>query len=290
VFSRIVLVLLTAATVAGVSGCGASDGPTSGTSVIAGFYPLAFLAEQVGGPDVRVDDLTPAGAEPHDLELTARNVRAVRDADLVLYLGDGFQPALERAVSERDGPSLDLLAGQRLVAGSAEGDETSFDPHVWLDPVRFAAMARETAGALGRPAAARELHRRLLALDTRYRTGLRSCARREIVTSHAAFGYLARRYGLRQIALTGLSPETEPGPRDIERLARQVRALGVTTVFFETLVSPRLARTVAREAGVETAVLDPIEGLTGAEQDRGADYVSLMDDNLATLRAALGCP
>jgi zinc transport system substrate-binding protein len=271
------------------AGCGGESKPSGGTSVVAAFYPLAFLAEQAGGRGVDVTDLTPPGAEPHDLELTPRDVGAVRDADLVLYIGRGFQPGLEQAVAERDGRSVDLLAGQRLATGPGEDGSPALDPHVWLDPVRFARMARVTADALGNQAAADGLVARLHALDAEYRRGLRSCERRQIVTSHAAFGYLARRYGLRQVALTGISPEAEPSPKDLQRLVEQVRALGATTVFFETLVSPRLAETVAREAGVRTAVLNPIEGLTEDEVTARDDYVTLMRSNLAALRKALGC-
>ena len=143
--------------------------------------------------------------------------------------------------------------------------------------------------ALGRPRAAEALAVKLRALDAEMKEGLATCRRHEIVTSHAAFGYLAQRYGLRQIALTGLSPEAEPSPRDLEALVDEVRKSGSTTVFFETLVSPKLAQTVAREAGAKTAVLDPIEGLTPDEAAAGDDYFSVMRANLAALRAALGC-
>jgi zinc transport system substrate-binding protein len=137
---------------------------------------------------------------------------------------------------------------------------------VWLDPVRFATVAREIASALGTPAAADDLVARLDALDDEYRRGLGRCARREVVTSHAAFGYLAARYGLVQVPLVGLQPEAEPGPREVERLVDEVRATGATTVFSEPLASPALADAVAREAGVATAVLDPLEGLTASRR------------------------
>jgi zinc transport system substrate-binding protein len=129
----------------------------------------------------------------------------------------------------------------------------------------------------------------LQALDRDYRTGLRHCARREIVTSHAAFGYLAERYRLRQVAITGLAPESEPSPQQLANVVEIVRKTHATTVFFERLVSPRLAETVARETGAKTAVLDPIEGLTPDEQQHGVDYLTLMRQNLVNLRAALGC-
>ena len=238
-------------------------------------------------PPIR--NLTPAGAEPHDLELTPGDVRAVDDAALVLYLGEGFMPGLETAVEQRDGRSLDLLAGEDLKQGKDEDGEIVRDPHVWLDPVRYAAMARAIGVELGQPEAAERLAGKLEQLDAEFRRGLASCTRRQIVTSHAAFGYLASRYGLEQVPLEGLSPEAEPSARGIADLVDLVKTSGVTTVFFETLVSPKLAQTVAREAGVETAVLNPLEGLTDDETAAGEDYFSVMRSNLAALQKALGC-
>ncbi len=288
--SRIVLfsgaaVLLAVAAFA--SGCGSSTAGGNRSGIVAAFYPLAFAAEQIAGGSADVRNLTPAGAEPHDLELTPSDVRAVDDASLVLYLGDGFMPGLETAVKQRQGRSLDVLAELRQESGFGGG--TAGDPHVWLDPVRYAEMVRLIGTALGREAPAARLARRLDALDGEYRRGLADCARRQIVTSHAAFGYLAARYGLEQIPLEGLTPEAEPSARDIARLVDVVRSSGATTVFFETLISPKLAETVAREAHVETAVLDPLEGIGKSEIAAGADYFSVMRTNLATLQKALGC-
>lgn len=282
---RIVLTLASLGGLALVAaGCGAGPatvgrGPMK---VVAAFYPLAYAAEEVGGAEVTVEDLTPAGAEPHDFELTPREVDDVVRADLVLYLGHGFQPAVEKAVGERRGRSLDLLATHVPRQGAV-------DPHVWLDPLRYAGIGREIAAALGRPWAGAAFAARLHALDGAFRRGLARCARREIVTSHAAFGYLALRYGLRQVPLEGLTPEAEPSPQAVQRLVSEVRRTKATTVFFETLVSPKLAETVAREAGVRAAVLNPLEGLTSAELARGETYFSVMRANLRSLRRALGC-
>ena len=267
------------------AGCGGADASGS-RAVVAAFYPLAYATEQVGA-GVEVSNLTPPGAEPHDLELTPRDVGRVRDAALVVYVGDGFQPSVETAVEARKGPSLDVLRGEDLLPAASEGGTS--DPHVWLDPIRYAAVARRIARALGDPGAADALVGRLHALDARFRRGLERCARRELVTSHAAFGYLAARYGLEQVPLVGLAPEAEPGPKELERLVDEVRATGATTVFAETLGSTALADTVARESGTTTATLDPLEGLTPAEVDAGADYFSVMGENLAALRKALGC-
>jgi zinc transport system substrate-binding protein len=265
-----------------LAGCGGESGVAEDTgrdTVVAAFYPLAWAAERVVGDGVDVVNLTPAGAEPHDLELTPRDVEAVQNATLVLYLGGGFMPSLEDAVRGSNA-ALDLL-----------GDENSseLDPHIWLDPVQFARVVTAIGGALGEPAAAKVLVAELEGLDTELRRGLATCERREIVTSHAAFGHLAAAYDLEQIALTGLSPEAEPAPRALEELVRQVEEVGATTVFFETLVSPEVAETVAHEAGVETAELDPLEGLGPEQLAAGDDYFSVMRDNLATLRQALGC-
>lgn len=274
-----------------MTSCGGEDSSASEqtTSVVAAFYPLAYAAEQIGGPRVDVRNLTPPGTEPHDVELSARDVGRVRSADVVLYVGSGFQPALEDALEGSEADAVDLLEGLEL-RGAAEGDEDlEFDPHVWLDPLRYAEMSDRIGTALGRPQEAARFRAQLEGLDREFETGLARCARREIVTSHAAFGYLAERYRLEQIAITGLSPEAEPTPQELEEVVEDVRAHDATTVFFETLVSPRLAETVARETGAGTAVLNPLEGLTEEELDRGEDYFSLMRANLRTLREALEC-
>jgi zinc transport system substrate-binding protein len=274
---------LCVATALVAAGCAVDEsGPRP---VVAAFYPLAYAARQVGVRDV--ETLTPPGAEPHDFELGAQDVRDVRDASLVVYLGRGFQPAVEAALRDRTGPSLDALHGLDLLPGDAEG--TAVDPHVWLDPLRYAEIGRAIARARGLPGAADGFVSRLDALDADFRRGLSRCSRRELVTSHAAFAYLADRYDLRQVPLVGTTPEAEPSPKDVAALVGEVRASGATTVFFETLVSPKLAETVAREAGATTAVLDPLEGLTRSEIDAGADYFSVMRDNLAVLRKALAC-
>ena len=257
-----------------LAACGGDE--RDSRTVVAAFYPLAWASERIAEGRYEVVNLTPAGAEPHDIELSPHDVEVIVDAELVVYAGSGFQQAVEDAVTDRDGPSLDILHGDR-------------DPHVWLDPVRFADVVRDIGEALDRSAAAEDLAGEISRLDESYRRGLDDCARRVLVTTHAAFGRLAARYGLEQLSLTGSSPEAEPGPRELERLVDDVRASGATTVFAEPLVSDRLASTVAREAGLEVAVLDPLEGLSEARLEAGEDYLSVMRGNLASLRNALGC-
>jgi zinc transport system substrate-binding protein len=255
-------------------------------SVVAAFYPVAYAAQRVGGERVDVTNLTPAGAEPHDLELNPDQIDKILDADLVVDLGQGFQPAVEKAAGERDGPSVSLLR------------PGTKDPHIWLDPVRMEGIVRTVQRGLtrvdpkGRAVYARNAQRflaELAALDTRYAKGLAACTRKVVVTGHEAFGYLAARYGLRQEGVAGLSPDAEPDAKRLGQLADLVKRLGVTVVFTEALVSPRIADTLAREAGVKTETLNPLEGLTDTELHHGANYVSVMDDNLVKLRSALGC-
>jgi zinc transport system substrate-binding protein len=270
---RSAIVVLAAAVT--FAGCGEDDQRGSST-IVAAFYPLAWAAERIAGDRATVVNLTPPGAEPHDAELSPRDVEGLRDAGLVLYVGGGFQPAIEDAVRDRDGPSLDVLGGNE-------------DPHVWLDPVRFASIVVDVGRRLGLSRPARSLAAGLRRLDVAFRQGLARCARRTLVTTHAAFGHLAARYGLTQVSLSGRSPEVEPGPRELNRLVDEVRDSGATTVFAEPLVTDRLAKTVAREAGASVAILDPIEGMSEERLDAGDDYLSVMRENLSALRHALAC-
>jgi len=307
-------------------GDGSADDATVG--VVAAFYPLQFLAERIGGDAVTVTGLAPPGAEPHDLELSPRQIGEVSDADLVVYLSN-FQPAVDAAVEQEAGDhAFDVVEVEPLLNATDGGhshdhdgvdehadedghaedeadhadeaddhaEETGAkDPHLWLDPTRFAtvgdALAERLAAVDPDHAAdyterAAALRTELAALDAEYTERLADCERREIITSHAAFGYLTVRYQLDQIAITGLSPEDEPTPQRLAEVIEEAREHQATTIFFETLVSPSVAETIADETGAETAVLDPIEGL---QPDADGDYFSVMHNNLNNLTDALGC-
>jgi zinc transport system substrate-binding protein len=300
-------IILTLAVAAGLlaSACGSDATSASATGgklhVVASFYPLAEAASQVGGSDVQVDNLTPPGSEPHDLELSTKEVDAVEGADLVVLLGRGFQPVVEESAQRRPkGTTLSVLDTLDVGTGTVaeEGESGGVDPHVWLDPNgmhRIVAAMTDSLTAVA-PAKKAAFERRAAAYENqlddlagRFAAGLKSCQTKTIVTSHAAFGWLARSYGLEQEAISGISPEQEPDPRRLATLVDLVKKRHVTTIFTETLVSPKVADTLAREAGVKTDVLDPLEGLTKDRVSAGDDYVSVMDDNLARLRAALDC-
>ncbi len=282
-----------------------SGGPDERVDVAVGFYPYEFVTQRVGGDDVTMTNLTKAGGEPHDLELSPRQVAALGETDLVVY-SKGFQPAVDEAVEQQaEGKALDVLTAVELQAapegeahedeGEAHEDEglDGADPHVWLDPVRLATIADAVAARLSEidPDSAEAYERRagdlrseLESLDDELRTGLASCARKEVVTSHDAFGYLTGAYGLEQVPIAGLSPEDEASAGRLAEIAVEAKQEGVTTIFFEELVSPKVAESLAREVGATATVLTPLEGAP-----ESGDYVSAMQDNLATLRTALDC-
>jgi zinc transport system substrate-binding protein len=274
---------------------------------VTAFYPLQFVAQRVSGGHAAVMNLTHPGAEPHDLELTPRQVASLTTATLVIY-ERGFQPAVDEAVVQSENrqvidtttivPLRPLAVGSDdLDTGQWTGDDhPALDPHVWLDPTALGRIARvvqqrlssidpDHATDYARNAAT--LNRQLRSLDRSFRSGLAQCVRTEFMTTHAAFGYLAQRYHLTQIAISGLNPDAEPSPARIAEVQRLAQDHGLTTIFSETLVSPAVAQAIAGDLGLVTDVLDPIEGIT--DQSRGQDYLSVMSSNLAALRKAGGC-
>lgn len=283
--------------------CSRSNASSSGSgdtlSVVAAFYPVQEAAERIGGSLVDVINLTPPGVEPHDLELSPDQVEAIATADVVLYLGGGFQPAIEDALGDAEGITIDLLEDMPTV-GPPEGsdDGLAVDPHLWLDPVLYGEMVETVraalAGAVPGDASTFRTNehaftREISQLADEYATGLADCERSVIVTNHAAFGYLATEYGLTQEAITGSAPDAEPSAQRLAELEQLVEQEGVTTIFTEDLVSPKVAETLADEAGVRTAVLHTVEGLTEEEAAAGDDYGSQMRENLDVLREALDC-
>ncbi|MFI9593111.1 metal ABC transporter substrate-binding protein [Nonomuraea sp. NPDC052265] len=290
---------LAGAALLATSACGAGSAETAAggrPEVIAAFYPLQWLTEQVAGPDANVTVLTAPGVEPHDLELGIQQMTKLQDAALTVYV-KGVQPAVDDAVS--GDTAFDAASVVTTIpAGGHAGEEehaeehgVSYDPHIWLDPSRLATVA----GKLGeRLAAADPAHAQaykdraakaagvLGGLDQEFAKGLAACAGKTLITAHEAFGYLADRYKLKQVGIT-LDPETEPSPKRLSEVAALARSEGATTIFTESLVSPKVAEVLAGEVGAKTAVLDPLESKPAG------DYLTAMRDNLKTLRTALGC-
>lgn len=283
-----------------LAGCGTGASDDGAVRVLASFYPLQMVAQEVGGDRVEVASLTPPGAEPHDVELSPAQVTSLGTARLVVYQS-GFQPSVDDAVAQADPAHVvdaavhaDLEPDDGHADEHGDDDGHALDPHFWLDPTRLAAVVDDVAAALSEvdpdgadayATNAADLTQRLEDLDEEYAAGLATCERRVLVTSHGAFGYLAERYDLEQVGISGVDPETEPSPARLREVGEVVRDEGVTTIFFETLVSPKVAQTLADDLDVEAAVLDPLEGLT----DDAQDYFTVAEANLEALRVALSC-
>ncbi|MFD0421394.1 metal ABC transporter substrate-binding protein [Streptomyces parvus] len=307
-----------------LSACSTSDAADGGNGdklkVTASFYPMQFLAERIGGEHVAVTSLTKPGVEPHDLELTPRQIGSISESDYVLYL-KGIQPAVDDAIKQSgvkntvDAATLTTLEnhgsevsghdhgheGEEAHEEHSEGDghnhgeDGGADPHIWLDPVKYAEVAKGVGKSLEKadPDHAADYKKNTDALvaelgelNTAYETGLKNPATKTFITTHSAFGYLAERYGLTQQGIAGIDPEAEPSPARIQEIHTIAEKEKATTVFFETLASDKTAKTLAKDTGLKTGVLDPLEGIT--EKSQGADYIEVMESNLAALQKALG--
>ena len=301
---------------AAASGAGPTAAPSGALTVSTSFYPIQYLAQAIGGEHVAVTSVTPTNVEPHDFELSPKDVTALSASSLVLYVS-GFQPSLDDALAQVSGPTVVDLAGSvdlvhhdgveeeheegateaatEAATGAAHdhGAAAALDPHFWLDPVRMQAAAKAVEAALAQadPAHADDyaanldtLNATLTDLNTSYSTGLGHCERTTFVTSHAAFGYLADRYSLTQASISGVDPESEPSPAELAEVKKVVESTGTTTIFTEELVSPETAQAVAAETGAQTRVLSPIESAP-----ESGDYAGVMRTNLEELRTALSC-
>lgn len=296
-------------------------GKTRLISVVATFYPLEELARLVGGERVTVRSIVPAGAEPHDYEPSQKDILAAYEADIFLLNGAGIDPWAEKIRPELERRGVKVIQMSELVsllpamyedeedqhegeeindAHSEEGEskESEFDPHYWLDPVWMeeevraitdALMARDSTNREGYIQRRDALLAELRNLDQEYQSGLIACRLDTVITSHNAFSYLSKRYGFTTVSISGISPEAEPSPRRLVELAQMIQVKGIRHIFFETLVSPKVSETLARETGAQTLVFNPLEGLTKAERAAGENYFTLMRQNLANLQTALQC-
>ena len=294
------------------TGCsGTSEQEVTGTVgddllVYATIYPVYDFATQVCGDKARVVQLVPDGAEPHDWEPSPRDVVNIQQADVIAYNGLGMESWLEKLLGtlKEDGPVLvDCSEGATLLSGDGhghadeEGLQAQTDPHIWLDPHNAGLMVDNILLGLQKADPgnseyysdrARQYQERLKGLDEKYAATLAKAPMRQFIVSHAAFGYLAHRYNLEQVAIRGLSPDAEPSPARMTEIIQIARQTGVKYIFFESLVSPRVSEVIAREAGAEILVLDPLGGVTPEERQEGKDYLTVMEENLQNLALALG--
>lgn len=293
--------------------------PTEKPLILTSFYPMYEFTSRIAGSLARVELLVEAGIEPHDWQPSAQQMKQLEQADMLVYNGAGMEGWVDQVIGGLDNKQLvavEASKGVTLLAGEAHDHEEAshaaehhhedkpkpstsekvvYDPHVWLSPKKAIEQVRIIQRALVRMdpthestynANADAYVAELTALDTRYRTQLAPFAKREFITQHAAFGYLAHEYGLQQLPIAGLSPEIEPSATRMAEIVTFVKEHGVRTIFFETLASSKVAEAIAQETGAKTATLNPIEGLTEAEKQAGDQYVRLMERNLDALVAS----
>lgn len=294
-----------------LSGC-AKDTNSGKLKVMASFYPMYDFAVKIGGDKAEVKDMVPAGTEPHDWEPAATDIKNLEQADLFIYSGasmehwvDTVLASLEnkKLVSVEASKGLKLRAGhgeegeQAETSGADKGEEqTQYDPHVWLSPLNAKKQMENIKDAYIKAdpknrdyyeANYKKYADKFDALDKEYRDTLSALPNKDIVVSHEAFGYLCDAYGLNQMGIEGLSPDSEPDPARMAQIIDFVKANHVKVIFFEELASPKVAETIAKETGAATQVLNPLEGLSDEEIKGGSDYFSVMESNLQQLKAAL---
>jgi len=286
--------------------------------ITASFYPLYEFARQVGGEKVEVINITPAGTKPHGFEPTPKDLIAIQNSKLFIFNGAGLDPWAEKIAPELEEKGVvvihmakhfELIEGEEKYKHDdyndkykdeykKEVDGKRLDPHIWLDPIiakrqveiiRDALIKIDPINSSLYEENARQYLEKLSELDQKFQQGLAVCQIREAVASHAAFGYLAKRYNLTIFSIAGLSPKEEPSLRRLGEIAKLAQEKNIRYIFFETLVSPKLAETIAKEIGAQTLVFNPIEGLTEEEIKQGKNYISIMEENLKNLRRALVC-
>lgn len=268
--------------------------------VVASFYPLYFFSSEVGKDKASVHNMTPAGAEPHDYEPTTRDIALIEKSNLLILNGVNLEAWAKNIENMLHGQNIIIVEAAYGLASqnTEENGKTVQDPHIWLDPKLAIEMVKRISN--GYYAAdpvnkayyetnEKNIIQELESLDQEYRTGLQNCRVRDIVTSHAAFGYLAKEYGLNQISVTGLSPDAEPSAKQLAEVAKVAKEKNIKYIFFENLVSPKLSETIANEIGAQTLAFDPLEGIAERDIQTGKNYFTIMKENLKNLRIALEC-
>lgn len=308
---KIISLLLLSALLVGCTGGPGEEAEAEKLHIAASIYPWAFFAEQIGGDLVVVDTLVPVGLEPHDYDPAPDDLKSLYDADLFIYNGGGLEPWVNDLASELGEKEVRLFAVSDYVelmplAEGAEHEEdeeeeeeaSGYDPHLWLDPVNVGIAVQSMANAFSNldiknadiyQANAKVLRNELDEMNEAFTLDLQACTGREFVTSHAAFAYLSKRYGLTMIPISGISPEDEPTLKELEAISELVEEHGITMIYTETLIDSAFAETISTETGAELLVLNPLEGLTSAEAAAGENYFTILKKNLENLKAGLSC-
>lgn len=276
--------------------------------IVTTFYPMYYFTKEVAGSSANVELLIPNGAEPHDWEPTAKDMAKIQDADVFIYNSQYFELWTEKVLKSINDSNLKVVeaaSGIKLMDALESEDEeehghsehtSSKDPHVWLSPVLAQLEVNTIAKALEQADPknkdqfqknAEALNAELADLDHLYKETIDKAKKKEFVTQHAAFGYLAKQYGLTQIPIAGLSPDVEPTLGKLAELTELTKKKKVKIIYFEEMTSSKVAETLAKEIGAKTEVLNPLEGLTKKEQEQGLDYLDVMKNNLESLKLSI---
>ena len=284
---------------------------TDKLTVAASFYPIAEIVQRVGGDDVQLLALTAPGVEPHDSELSAKQLEELSKADVVFYIGGGFQPDLEKAIASLPSTAIavDLLKSVDLIASQEKEEENGHehghdhgdsenDPHVWLDPANMVKMSAIVSQEIAK--AQTSLTSALTERQTAYAaelsevgnlidTTFAKCERKELVSAHDAFAYFTKRAQLVAVPISGIDPENEPSAKELEATAKVAKDSNVTTVFYEEILPKAFADTVAKAIGASIDSISAVETISQSDIDDGATYSSIMKSNITKISTALGC-
>lgn len=288
-----------------------SDSKTGKLNIYTSFYTMYDFVSKVGGDKVTITNLVPAGTEPHDWEPASTDIVNLEHADMLIYNGAGMEHWVEDITDTLQNKELVLVEaskGMELLAGSheeeeheeeeheGEEEESGFDPHVWLsiknakkemENIKNALVSADPDNASYYEDNYANYAVKFEELDTKFREALSKLENKDIIVAHQAFAYLCKEYGLNQIAVEGLNPDSEPDAKRMAEIIELAKEKNITTIFFEELVSPKVAQTIASEVGAVTEVLNPLEGLTNDQMTAGEDYLSVMEKNLEVLIKAL---
>ena len=279
-------------------------------TVAASFYPIAEIVQRVGGDDVQLLALTAPGVEPHDSELSAKQLDELSKSDIVFYIGGGFQPDLEKAIASlpKSTVVIDLLKSVDVIASEDDHSKeesdghnhgnSDTDPHVWLDPANMVKMSVVVSQEIAK--AQTDLTSSLNERQTKYAnelievgtlmdTTFASCERKELVSAHDAFTYFTKRANLIPVPISGVDPENEPSAKELEATAKIAQDRNVATVFFEEVLPKAFADTVAKTIGASVDSINAVETISQSDLDAGVTYSSIMKSNITKVATALGC-
>lgn len=298
-----------------LAACGNDDSKSTNSSdkvsIYTTVYPLQYFAEQIGGEHVEVSSIYPPGTNEHTFEPTQQDMMKLADSDLFFYIGlglEGFVDNAKKTLANENVSMIETTHGideEKLHASTAthehEHEEDDHhhgdvDPHVWLSPVISQDLALSIKNELVKKDAKHEadyeknydaLVKKLQQLDNSYKTMAKDAETKEFYVSHAAFGYIAGTYGLKQVSVAGLNSQDEPSQKELTQIVAQAKKDNIQYILFEQNVSSKLATVIQNDIGAKDLIAHNLSVLTKEDIAAKRDYFSIMEDNLETFKTAL---